>query len=64
MSLQVEQDGARRRSVGSVEVQGTDGRKRSVALDDLTDADRALAEKFGYKPVRDIRLSETVTYSY
>lgn len=64
MSLQVEQDVARRRSVGNVEIQDADGRKRSVALDDLTDADRALAEKFGYKPVCDIRHSETVTYSY
>lgn len=58
--LQIEQDGARRRSVGSVEIQGSDGRKRSVALDDLTDADRALAEKFGYKPVCDTRLAGTV----
>lgn len=62
MSLQVEQDGPRRRSVGNVEMQDADGRKRSVALDDLTDADRALAEKFGYKPVCDTRLPGTVTY--
>lgn len=48
------QDGLRRRSVGSIELQTSDGKRRSVALADLTDADRELAEKFGYKPVRDI----------
>lgn len=46
-----DQNGMRRRSVGSIELQTSDGRKRSVALADLTDADRELAEKFGYKPV-------------
>jgi hypothetical protein len=42
----------RRRSHGVVELQDDKGRRRTVQLDELNDADRALAEKFGYKPVR------------
>ena len=41
----------RKRSIGSVELTDKSGRRRTVQLDELTDADRALAEKFGYKPV-------------
>ena len=41
----------RKRSVGSVELTDKSGRRRTVQLDELTEADRALAEKFGYKPV-------------
>lgn len=43
--------GMRKRSVGSIEVADRDGRRRTVDLTDLTEADRELAEKFGYKPV-------------
>ena len=42
----------RRRSMGSVELTDKSGRRRTVQLDELNEADRALAEKFGYKPVR------------
>lgn len=41
----------RRRSDGQVEINGPDGRRRTVDLSELNEADRALAEKFGYKPV-------------
>jgi len=41
----------RKRSAGNVDIQDEHGRRRTVALDELNDADRALAEKFGYKPV-------------
>lgn len=41
----------RRRDVGQVEMQDEHGRRRTVDLADLNDADRALAEQFGYKPV-------------
>jgi hypothetical protein len=42
----------RRHSVGTVEIQDAKGRRRTVQLDELNAADRALAEQFGYKPVR------------
>lgn len=41
----------RRHSVGTVEIQDAKGRRRTVQLDELNAADRALAEEFGYKPV-------------
>lgn len=41
----------RKRSVGAVEIQDDKGRRKTLQLDDLTAADRELAEKFGYKPV-------------
>ena len=44
-------DGMRRRSVGQIEINAPDGRRKTVQLEDLNDADRELAEKFGYKPV-------------
>jgi hypothetical protein len=42
----------RRNSVGTVELRDAKGRRRTVQLDELDAADRALAEQFGYKPVR------------
>jgi hypothetical protein len=39
----------RRRSI--VEIGGPDGRRKTVDLSELSDADRQLAEEFGYKPV-------------
>jgi hypothetical protein len=42
----------RRNSVGTIEIQDARGRRRTVQLDELSSADRALAEQFGYKPVR------------
>jgi hypothetical protein len=41
----------RRRSIGTIELNGPDGRRRTVDLSELSDADRQLAEQFGYKPV-------------
>jgi hypothetical protein len=41
----------RRRSIGTIEINGPDGRRKTVDLSELSDADRQLAEKFGYKPV-------------
>jgi hypothetical protein len=42
----------RRRSVGTIEINAPDGHRKTVQLEDLSAADRELAEKFGYKPVR------------
>jgi hypothetical protein len=47
----------RRRSVGILEFQDSQGRRKTVQLDELSDADRALAEQFGYKPVRQLSSS-------
>lgn len=44
-------DMRRKGSVGSVELQGPGGTVRTVQLEELNDADRALAAEFGYKPV-------------
>lgn len=41
----------RRKSHGTIEMQDDKGRRRTVQLDELSAADRELAEKFGYKPV-------------
>ena len=38
-------------SLSMLELPGPDGRRRSVAVEDLNEADRALAAEFGYKPV-------------
>ena len=40
-----------RRKGSAVEIMDDHGRRRTVQLDELNEADRALAEKFGYKPV-------------
>ena len=42
----------RKRSIGTLEINGPDGRRKTVQLDEMSAADRALAEQFGYKPVR------------
>ena len=47
----------RRRSVGAIEIADERGRRKTVQLDDLNEADRALAEKFGYKPVSNLLLN-------
>jgi hypothetical protein len=41
----------RRKSRGTIEIQDDHGRRKTVQLEELSEADRALAEKFGYKPV-------------
>ena len=48
----LDNDGMRRRSVGTIEINAPDGRRKTVQLEELSAADRELAEKFGYKPVR------------
>jgi hypothetical protein len=50
-TLRPGEEGLRRRSVGAVEINAPDGRRKTIQLDDLSAADRELAEKFGYKPV-------------
>jgi hypothetical protein len=41
----------RRKSIGAIELQTPDGRRRTVQLEDLSEADQKLAAQFGYKPV-------------
>jgi hypothetical protein len=45
----------RKSSVGAVELQGPGGVVRTVNLEDMSEADRALAAEFGYKPVGAIK---------
>jgi len=52
-----EESQLRKRSMGVVELQDDNGRRKTVQLDELNDADRALAEQFGYKPVCEFHLS-------
>ncbi|KAK3065313.1 hypothetical protein LTS18_001064 [Coniosporium uncinatum] len=54
----------RKRSVGNVELQDSKGRRKTVQLDELTDADRELAEKFGYKPVFKREFGYLSTFSF
>ncbi|KAJ9641647.1 polyamine transporter tpo5 [Knufia peltigerae] len=53
----------RRHSVGMVEIQDSHGR-RTVQLDELSAADRALAEQFGYKPVFKREFGYLSTFSF
>jgi hypothetical protein len=41
----------RRKSKGVIELKDEHGRRRTIQVDELTAADRELAEKFGYNPV-------------
>ena len=41
----------RKSSVANIEIQGPGGEVRVVALEELSEADKALAAEFGYKPV-------------
>ncbi len=49
--LTPEQLRQRKESIVNLEVRDGRGRVRSVAVGDLTEADKALAAEFGYKPV-------------
>lgn len=49
--LTPEQLRQRKESINNIEIRDAKGRVRSVAVEDLTEADRALAAEFGYKPV-------------
>ncbi|KAI4144852.1 MAG: hypothetical protein L6R39_004015 [Caloplaca ligustica] len=54
----------RKKSVGTVELQGPNGQMRTVNLEDLTDADAELAAKFGYKPVFKREFGYLSTFSF
>jgi hypothetical protein len=41
----------RQQSVGAIQITDKSGQKKTVQLEEMTDADRDLAEKFGYQPV-------------
>ena len=40
----------RKGSVGAINITDGSGRRRTIVLEDLSAADRELAEKFGYNP--------------
>ena len=46
----------RKRSVGAIEVNDPHGRRRTIDVADLNEADLALAEQFGYHPVSAVDL--------
>lgn len=52
------QEQLRKRSATAFELTDSSGRRRTVQLDELDSADAALAEKYGYKPVRAISSAE------
>ena len=54
----------RKNSVGPVELQSPGGRVRTVNLEEMTDADRALAAEFGYKPVFKREFGYLSTFSF
>lgn len=54
----------RKKSVGTVELQGPNGQTRIVNLEELTDADAELAAKFGYKPVFKREFGYLSTFSF
>ncbi|RMZ75558.1 hypothetical protein DV737_g5239, partial [Chaetothyriales sp. CBS 132003] len=59
-----EASGGAWRSISTVEINGPDGRRKTVQLEDLTSADRELAEKFGYKPVFKREFGYLSTFSF
>lgn len=54
----------RKRSTGVLELQDDKGRRRTVQLDELNDADQALAAEFGYKPVFKREFGYLSTFSF
>ena len=54
----------RKDSVGTVEIRGQDGAVRTVNMDQLNDADKALAAEFGYKPVFKREFGYLSTFSF
>ncbi|KAK3669341.1 polyamine transporter tpo5 [Recurvomyces mirabilis] len=54
----------RKSSVGAVEMQGPGGTVRTVQLEDMSEADRALAAEFGYKPVFKREFGYLSTFSF
>lgn len=51
VSSGIEATQLRKQSVGVIELSDEHGRRRTVQLGELTEADRQLAAQFGYKPV-------------
>lgn len=54
----------RKRSTGALELQGKDGRRRTVQLDELNEADKALVAQFGYNPVFKREFGYLSTFSF
>ncbi|KAK0845674.1 polyamine transporter tpo5 [Friedmanniomyces endolithicus] len=54
----------RKSSVGAVEIQGPNGVVKTVNLEGLDEADRALAAEFGYKPVFKREFGYLSTFSF
>lgn len=48
----------------SIQYQDPNGRRRTVQLEDLSEADRALAAEFGYKPVFKREFGYLSTFSF
>ncbi|KAK7892701.1 polyamine transporter tpo5 [Exophiala xenobiotica] len=63
-SAPLDEGALRRNSVGLLEIQDAHGRRRTVQLDELSAADRALAEQFGYKPVFKREFGYLSTFSF
>ena len=54
----------RKKSVGTVEMQGPGGVVKTVNLEEMSEADRALAAEFGYKPVFKREFGYLSTFSF
>jgi hypothetical protein len=54
----------RKKSVGLVEIHGPDGQRRTINLQDLSDADAQLAAQFGYNPVFKREFGYLSTFSF
>lgn len=55
---------AGQKGVGAVEVVNSRGEKKTVRLDELNEADAALAQQFGYKPVFKREFGYLSTFSF
>lgn len=62
--LAVNDEHYRRRKSSLVEIQDPNGRRRTVQLEELNEADRALAAEFGYKPVFKREFGYLSTFSF
>ena len=54
----------RQKSVGLVEISGPDGHRRTVNLEELSEADAQLASQFGYNPVFKREFGYLSTFSF
>jgi hypothetical protein len=53
-----------RGSVGHIEINGPDGRRHTIRVEDLSDADAQLATQFGYNPVFKREFGYLSTFSF